>query len=1314
MKYNGHQILRTKLLTLFTAVFAVVSILFYSGTVQAQSSISSIYPDGNYQFEPSGALSFTANSPAGITNVTVQLTVTSLYSGQSLIKNLTAVNGLTITGPTTGLSVSAVLKTNTLYSAVIQVKDANGSVASRTVSFDTIAPAYTWEAEDYDYTNGQFFANPQTNAYAGYGAIDGTDCHNHSGGNNGYRPNPASPVAGGPGGLATENCGDTPRLAHVGYQDYDVGWNDNGDWGNYTRNYPAGTYYVYMRGSSGSQNQRNADLAVAGGTAALTGTGTLAFKVPTTASGQTYALGPLLDGNGNYVTFTSDGSPSTLKLSVDQGGYNANFYLLMPTNIGILPVSTVSITNVYPDGTYQFQATNLFSFNASSPVSINPASDVTVILSATNLAGVGSVSVLTTANGLTVTGSSTNINVTTPLASNMVYTVLMQVSDANGNPLSYTVKFDTIDPTFYTFEAVDWDYVSGQFINNPQINAYSGQDGVNGTDFYAPTSQGSADLNRIGLSSETAHDTPRLGWYSLVNGSLVANTNPATSNPYITDDVNPGGGAWANYTRNYPAGTYNIFVRCANSGINGTEADCGSFSVVTSGQGTPSQTTSKLGSYSMVSSGGYQTYIWRPVMDAGGNLARFHADGSAITLRYSYDAAGANQGFYMLVPVAPGSTFKPFVSNFEPDGSALFQYTNQLSFTVISSVGMPSSGIQLNVDGVNVTGFTVSGTTTLWNVSNPVSVNGSHTAIVTVTDSVGTTSSTNHFDTFDPNTYTFESEDYNYASGGVGGQFLNNPVTVPGAYNGLSGIADVDDHWTSHSGSYRPSSGVNEGVNIEQNNTGTPVRPAFVNYNYDVGNNNGGNWTEYTRNYPAGNFNIWMRVGGPGNSPTAATISLVTNGWGTVNQQLQTIGTLAGPNASGWSTYAWVPIMSGGKLAIFSSNGGTNTIRETVVNGGYNQDFFALVPANTNLPAISGLYPNGSLQFQATNKLSFNAIASSGVQTNTIVVTLNGVALTNLVITGSSTNWNVSYTGLQLNTYYTVSIAFQDLNGAPYSSTYSFDTYSAAYYQWEAEDWDYTSNGISGLFVDNPQVDAYLGTESLAGVDVAQTIIGVTYNYRPNDINLVPATDVNGQSRPQFTGTNSDYRVNYFGYGSWCNYTRHYPAGTYYVLGRFTEGQAATVANLGKVTAGYGTSSQTVAQLGTFFIPLGNWSVWESVYLTDNNTNLVTVTLDGSQTTLRFSGNPVAANDPTINADYFMLVPVTPSGITLTASVSGGNIHISFPTQTGSHYQLLYKLNLTDASWIPLGSPIAGNNTVQSVNDSLSGGSHRFYRVQVQ
>ena len=83
-----------------------------------------------------------------------------------------------------------------------------------------------------------------------------------------------------------------------------------------------------------------------------------------------------------------------------------------------------------------------------------------------------------------------------------------------------------------------------------------------------------------------------------------------------------------------------------------------------------------------------------------------------------------------------------------------------------------------------------------------------------------------------------------------------------------------------------------------------------------------------------------------------------------------------------------------------------------------------------------------------------------------------------------------------------------------------------------------------------------------------------------------------------------------------------------------------------------------------------------------------------------------------LNTGFFMLAATVPD-LKLKAALSGGNIIISFPTQTGFNYQVLYKTHLSDANWTPLGSPVAGNGSVQSVPDSAAGAS-RFYKVQSQ
>jgi len=398
-----------------SSVLRLLSSVIFATVVKAQPAISNVYPNGTNMFQPSATLSFTASSPAGVTNATVALTVTSLYKGTSFLKNLTASSGLTITGPSTSLSVSAVLTSNTLYSAVIQIRDANGATASRTVTFDTINPSFTWEAEDWDFTsNGVpnlYIDNPQTNAYRN---LDTTVEGSNNNGPGQYRPSVPGPSTETTGSPETTS---SQRLQYIGTGMTITMW--GGLMGTSSRNIrdttPAGTYNLFARAAGGNgARTESADITVVSGAASIGGSGPYKFGV-LGRGWQNYDFMPVTDSGGNLIQITFDGNPSTLRAQQNQASDNMNFFMLMPLNTNE-PVTTVTITNLYPDGAFQFQATNQLAFTATSTAGgINPGG-VTVQLSGTNLlTGQGSVTNLTTGNGLVITGTSTSISVTAPV-----------------------------------------------------------------------------------------------------------------------------------------------------------------------------------------------------------------------------------------------------------------------------------------------------------------------------------------------------------------------------------------------------------------------------------------------------------------------------------------------------------------------------------------------------------------------------------------------------------------------------------------------------------------------------------------------------------------------------------------------------------------------------------------------------------------------------------------------------------------------------------------------------------------------------------
>ena len=65
---------------------------------------------------------------------------------------------------------------------------------------------------------------------------------------------------------------------------------------------------------------------------------------------------------------------------------------------------------------------------------------IKVQLSVTNIQ-TGFVTNITSTNGLVITGSATNRNVSCPLLTNSPYVAVLSATDANGNPASSTVKF---------------------------------------------------------------------------------------------------------------------------------------------------------------------------------------------------------------------------------------------------------------------------------------------------------------------------------------------------------------------------------------------------------------------------------------------------------------------------------------------------------------------------------------------------------------------------------------------------------------------------------------------------------------------------------------------------------------------------------------------------------------------------------------------------------------------------------------------------------------------------------------------------------
>ena len=702
----------------------------------------------------------------------------------------------------------------------------------------------------------------------------------------------------------------------------------------------------------------------------ITGTNTYSATVGTVAA----------NGAQDNWTGTFSGSLTGIDVFNHAGGNGSDVGF---NNLAIAP--ELAINNISPDdGKSLFNATNTMSFGITSPSAAVNASGIQLILNGTNVS-----------SNLVISGGGTG-NVTaryTNLLLNTIYVGQINVTNVSGASVSAPVRFDTFSSNYFTWEADDFDFSSGHFFDNPVIstnpattNSYYNQVGVSNVDEYVPNySATQPHLWRTNdqVSTDFALDTPRAQFIAAgIPDYLVGSFN--TSN-------------WVNYTKTFPAGTYNIYGRLANG--NGGSASC-SLAQVISGQTTTNQTITQVGIFQF-SARGWNNFDFIPLTDSSGNLLAVTLNGQT-TLRVTSGPLGGavNLNFFML---APGTNTPPAIANIYPDGLQPFETTNLLTFTVSSAISTVSTNnIQATLNGANVSSqLAFTGSATNWQVSLPLTQQGSYTIIITATDAAGHSHSyTETFDNFSQSNFMIEAEDYDFQNG----QFIDNPVpTAPigevlGSYygdpnNNPANVAVLDvDLTTSNTVAgetfiYRFDDMCGTELTTDFLRTKFTNGPASVGLpgvasDYDVGWWTGGSWLNYTRTFPTNNYYVYGRLAG-GGPYSGTTLSLVTGGWGTTSQTTQLEGSFADPKASGFQVWHWVPLLNTNGQMVTMSLGGTNTIKVTsggdpVYGGNPNANYYMFVPvASAFRLSVSRTGSTISIQFPTQSGFTYT-VQSSG------------------------------------------------------------------------------------------------------------------------------------------------------------------------------------------------------------------------------------------------------------------------------------------------------------------------------------------------
>lgn len=678
--------------------------------------------------------------------------------------------------------------------------------------------------------------------------------------------------------------------------------------------------------------------------------------------------------------------------------------------------------------------------------------------------------------------------------------------------------------------------------------------------------------------------------------------------------------------------------------------------------------------------------------------------------------------------------------------------TNVATITANGSYAGGPAGCTITVTGMGTA--TAVATMTL-----PQNLN--YTVSEVATDSQPlTTAATISFDTIKPS-LVIEGTDFNFN----GGQYVDTPANG-GIYAYTNDVGDqgVDENKNPNNASTSvPYRGGSEEATIQNSGSTTFIPQQFAVLNDKwlvVDYTSTADWFDYTRTYgsgggasaPAGTYNFWFCMGTSG-AGEQATLSLI-NGDPTSSSQTPTVLGQFGTSSfseNAWAGYEYVPLTDQyGNLVAATIPSGPQTLRLTQV-GNPNVGFLMLTPAIANpAPGFKYFYPDAVHPFEATNHLTFtvspnqgSAIAQSGIQ-----VIVNGVDVTaQTTLSQSSGMWTGNYP-LVSNAVYTATINVTNESNLGVSLPLSFDTFSINNYQWEAVDYDFSTNNgtawISGLFIDNPvptcdttapqtgeeAANSYfafptgfdpgvdpngLGAIAQQGIDINFGNFGQTQAneyYRADGVGSQPASDY---VRPKFVASRTFYgdpnigpiNIGYYGTGAWMNYSRHYPSGNWNIWGRLAGGNGpysgTTISN---VISGVGTTNQALSFVGSFADPnAAGWQTWHWIKLLDANNNPAVISFDGNVHTLRItSGN-------NINTEFFMLTQA-PLVFSVTASVSGSQITLSVPSQSGHNYQLLFKSSLNAASWSPVGSAKAGTGGTLSWTESLS--TQGYYEVEAQ
>jgi hypothetical protein len=436
-----------------------------------------------------------------------------------------------------------------------------------------------------------------------------------------------------------------------------------------------------------------------------------------------------------------------------------------------------------------------------------------------------------------------------------------------------------------------------------------------------------------------------------------------------------------------------------------------------------------------------KTFIDTPAADIFSDgtdnpAAPYMGSGNFVLFEYEDFAAGGPDVYEVIFDNAeafsapPPANTPPVIGNVVPEEFANFVSPRSvISFQLTDDKALDDSRIAVTLNGERFTApdpLTITGTgnVRLVVLSNLVA-NVNYVARLEAVDSDGATNQhVLYFDTFESTLLQIEAEDYNFN----GGQFFDNPVPGPEGFGAVNsyvaqvGIAEIDFHDQRASANnypYRIEDPVGTKRTLDFNRakfTAAGGAEASV-YDYDIGDIDPGEFLNYTRTFPAGVYEVYLRAS-LFNVPQAETVlEKVTGDTTQPDQSTTVLGSFLGFNSG--SKFRNIPLTDGlGQTRIKVSLSGKETLRLRQVtgdpgDGNIYQNYLILVPAADTGPQRPGVASVSPVPGAVLDTVELTVAATlqnrgTSVATNSIVLRLNGAAVSP-VISSNSAGIHVTY-----------------------------------------------------------------------------------------------------------------------------------------------------------------------------------------------------------------------------------------------------------------------------------------------------------------